>query len=112
MLSNIIHSKMRTQQQQLSEGVLWVRRNHIDMNKKVKLFIVYFPVLLISCQVLVDLLAIINQPLYLKWGFYLNTFFGTNVLFAVFLLAFTLMFRFCRISVWAAVAECAFALYY
>jgi hypothetical protein len=45
-------------------------------------------------------------------AFYLNTFFGTNVYFAVFLLAFTLRMKFCFVSRAAAIAELLFALFY
>lgn len=82
------------------------------MRKKIRIFIVYFPVILVSLQVLVNLLSFIYEPAYKAAGFYLNTFFGTNVLFAGFLVAFTFMFKFCSVSKWAAVAECLFALNY
>lgn len=80
--------------------------------RKAKLFITYFPVILVSLQVLVNLLALFNRPLYDRLGFELNTFFGTNVLFAFFLLVFTYAFRFCDVSRGAAWAEFAFAVNY
>lgn len=82
------------------------------MKKRVKIFIVYFPVILVAGQVLVNLLSFVWMEGYLSAGFYLNTFFGTNVFFAVFLVAFTFMFKFCAVSRWAALAEFAFALNY
>lgn len=82
------------------------------MNKGVKLFVVYFPVILVAGQVLVNLLYFVAREFYISTGFYLNTFFGTNVLFAVFLVVFTYMFKFCTISRWAAFAELAFAANY
>lgn len=82
------------------------------MKKRAKLFIIYFPVILVAAQVAANILYFIDPDLYFKYGFYLNTFVGTNVLFALFLVAFTLMFRFCTISRWAAFAELLFALYY
>lgn len=82
------------------------------MNKKVKLFVVYFPVILIAGQVLVNLSYFVANKFYMNTGFYLNTFFGTNLLFAVFLVAFTYMFKFCTVSRWTAIAELAFAANY
>ena len=80
--------------------------------KKAKLFIIYFPVILVSCQVIVNLLYFIWFDAYINAAFYLNTFFGTNVLFALFLLAFTYWFRFCAVSRYSAWAEILFALNY
>lgn len=80
------------------------------MKNKLKLFIVYFPVLLVSFQVAVNLLYFLWNSFYMSSGFYLNTFFGTNVLFAIFLVAYTFMFKFCKISRWAAIAEVLFAI--
>lgn len=80
--------------------------------KKAKLFIIHFPVILVSCQVIVNLLYFVWFNAYINAAFYLNTFFGTNVLFAVFLLAFTYWFRFCAVSRYSAWAEILFALNY
>lgn len=82
------------------------------MKKYFKLFVIYFPVVLVSCQVLVNLLSFVWPEGYMAAGFYLNTFFGTNVLFAIFLLIFCFMFRFCAVSRWAAGAELLFAVNY
>ena len=82
------------------------------MKRHLKLFIIYFPVVLVSCQVLMNLLSFVMPKAYYAAGFYLNTFFGTNVLFAIFLLCFTLMFRFCDVSRWSAIAEVLFAANY
>lgn len=68
--------------------------------------------ILIACQVAVNLLSFISFNTYVKYGLYLNTFFGTNALFALFLLAFTYWFRFCAVSRYAAWAEVLFALNY
>lgn len=82
------------------------------MRKKLKIFIIYFPIILVSCQVAVNILSFIDNVTYMRLGFYLNTFFGTNVLFAIFLMAFTYWFKFCEVSRYAAVAEVLFALNY
>lgn len=79
------------------------------MRKKVKLFIIYFPVTLVTCQVSVNLLSFILPDLYIKYGFVLNTLFGVNLLFALFLLAFTYWFKFCAVSRYSAWAELLFA---
>lgn len=81
------------------------------MNKRIKLFIIYFPILLVGIQVIVNLLSfVVVLPTHI-W-FYVNTFIGTNVLFSLFLLAFTFMFKFCAVSRWAAGAEVLFGLNY
>lgn len=80
--------------------------------RKVKLFIVYFPILLVTGQVLINLFSFVDNRSYIAAGFYLNTFFGTNVFFSLFLLAFTFSFKFCAVSRAAAVAEFLFAANY
>lgn len=80
--------------------------------RKAKLFVIYFPVILVVAQVIVNLLYFIDKPLYLQSGFYLNTFFGTNVLFAIFLVTYTQLWKFCAVSRWAAVGELFFAVNY
>lgn len=80
--------------------------------KRVKSFIIYFPVILVSIQVLVNIYALLDSTGYYAAGFYLNTFIGTNVLFALFLVAFTFSFNFCQVSRFASVAEILFAVNY
>lgn len=80
--------------------------------KKLKLFIIYFPVILIACQVLVNIFSFINFEIYVKYGFILNTLFGVNFLFALFLLSFTYWFKFCAVSRYSAWAEILFAINY
>lgn len=82
------------------------------MRRNVKIFVIYFPVILVSCQVMANLLFFISPDNYNAWGVVLGTLFGTNAMFAVFLVAFTFMFRFCAISRWSACAELLFAAYY
>jgi hypothetical protein len=82
------------------------------MKKTIKIFITYFPVILIACQVIINLLSFFAPVLYVKAGFILNTLFGVNMLFAMFLLAFTYWFKFCAVSRYAAWAEVLFALNY
>lgn len=82
------------------------------MKNKAKLFVIYFPVTLVALQVMANLLYFIAPAIYNKVGFYLDTFLGTNILFSIFLLCFTFMFRFCSVSRWAAAAECLFGLFY
>lgn len=82
------------------------------MKKIGKLFIIYLPVILVLCQVIVNLVSFVFPEWYIREGFYLNTFFGTNVLFAVFLLAFTYWFKFCAVSRYSAWAEVLFAVNY
>lgn len=82
------------------------------MRKRLKIFIIYLPVILVSAQVAVNLLSFVWPEGYTASGFYLNTFFGTNILFALFLVAFTHWFKFCAVSRYAAWGELAFGLNY
>lgn len=79
------------------------------MKRVIRILIVFFPVMLVAGQVLVNLLSFVFPQVYYATGFYLNTFFGTNVFFALFLVAFTFTMRFCRVSRYAAIAELMFA---
>ncbi len=82
------------------------------MKKKIRIFITYFPVILVGLQVIVNLMSFVFPAAYNVAGFYLNTMFGTNVLFAVFLTMFTFSFPFCYVSRYAAIAELAFGVNY
>lgn len=82
------------------------------MKKIANLFIAWFPVSLVLFQVLGNFLYFVDRPFYVEHGFYLNLFLGTNFYFAIFLLVMTLRLGFCSISVWAAIAELAFAVFY
>ena len=82
------------------------------MNKKLKIFIAYFPVFLIAGQIATNLLYFIAPSAYYAAGFYLNMAFGTNLFFAVFLIGITQWFRFCAISRYAAFAQLSFAIFY
>ena len=63
-----------------------------------------------SRQVMVNLFSFVSFDAYVKYGLVLNTFFGTNALFALFLLSFTYWFKFCAVSRYAAWAEVLFAI--
>lgn len=82
------------------------------MKRAARLFIVYFPVVLVSSQVALNLLSFLARDFYIANAFYLDLTFGTNALVAVFLLALTYGLSFCEISRAAAWAEMAFALNY
>lgn len=82
------------------------------MRYRLKIFITYFPVILVSCQVLTNLLYFAWPSAYYNTGFYLNLFFGTNLMVSLFFLIFTFVFSFCEISRWAAVAEFLYAINY
>lgn len=82
------------------------------MKKAAKIFIVYFPVILVGFQVLLNLMSFVFPQAYMDSGFYLDLMFGTNFLFAFFLIVLTFGFKFCIISRAAAIAECLFALNY
>lgn len=82
------------------------------MKKQIKIFLAYFPVILIAGQVVTNLMYFILPEYYYAWAFYLNMMFGTNLLFALFLVGFTNWFRFCYVSRYAAYAQFLFALFY
>lgn len=65
--------------------------------------------MLVTGQVIVNLMSFIFPQAYMAAGFYLNLFFGTNVFFAIFLTVFTFKFQFCSVSRYAAIAELLFA---
>lgn len=74
------------------------------------MFIIYFPVLLVALQVIINLYALIDREGYNRYGFEINSFIGTNIGFAIYLVAFTWMFNFCAVSRASAVAELAFGI--
>ena len=57
-----------------------------------------------------NLIFFISPEFYYAKGIYLNTLFGGSLMFAVFLVSFTFMFKFCEVSRWAAIAELIFSL--
>ena len=57
--------------------------------RKVRIYIIYFPILLVSFQVIANLFGFLLPEYYSFLVFYLNTFLGTNVLFSIFLLLVT-----------------------
>jgi len=75
-----------------------------SMKRAGLLTIAYFPIVLTSSQLLINLGFIFDliNPSYL---FILNTFFGVNVFFAWFLVLYTRFFSFCVVSQAAAYAE-------
>lgn len=75
-----------------------------------KVFIAYFPVILVSFQVLVNLSYFFYRPFYTALGWHLNAWFGTNILTSIFFLIYTHKYKFCYVSKWAARAEILFAL--
>jgi len=76
------------------------------------LTISWFPVILVTLQVLANVLYFIDADFYYRNGMYLNMAVGTNLLFPLFMLAVAFSFKFCYVSRAAAIAECLFAAYY
>jgi hypothetical protein len=77
-----------------------------------KIFITYFPIILLVFQTAMNNLALINYEAYLSIGFYLSAFLGTNILYAVFSVLYTFYFKFCSISRAAAIAQLLFGIFY
>lgn len=82
------------------------------MKRTARLLVVYFPIVLVSFQVLLNLLSFIDNDFYIRNAFYLDLTFGTNILICFLFLALTYGFKFCEISKAAAWAEMAFAINY
>lgn len=84
------------------------------MKKKFRLYAIWLPVIIVAFQVLVNLLYLLpdTRPLYYKAAFYLNLFFGTNILYSFGLVAMAFGFSLCSWTKWAAIAELLFAINY
>lgn len=63
---------------------------------------------MVSGQVSANIISFVWPEGYQAGAFYLNHFFGCNMLFAIFLVAFTHWFKFCTISRYTAWAELLF----
>ena len=77
-----------------------------------KIFITYFPIILLFLQIVMNNLALINHDAYLSIGFYLGAFLGTNILYAAFSVGYTFYFNFCSVSRAAAIAQLLFGVFY
>jgi hypothetical protein len=82
------------------------------MRKASNLLISLFPVILVTAQVLCNILYLIDKPLYISKCFYLNWAFGNGAWVSFIMLLFTFRLRLCFVSRAAAIAECIFALWY
>lgn len=82
------------------------------MRKATNIFLAYSPVILIAGQLLCNSLWFFDRVDYYRYGFYLNTFFGTNVAFGLFLVVLTHRLKFCRVSIACAYAQIAYAVNY
>ena len=80
------------------------------MKNKAKLFLAYFPVIFLGCQMAANVLYFVAPEIYITKGLLLNALFGGSLLFAIFLVCFTFIFRFCEVSRWAAIAELIFGI--
>lgn len=89
-----------------------MKRLRYKINRLSKLYVIYFPVILIAGQVLVNLSSFVVPHWYIKSAFYLNLSFGTNILISLMLLRYVFMFRMCSVSRACAWAEVAFAVNY
>jgi hypothetical protein len=94
-------------------GKYWFRPGRsTKMKYWLKIFVAFYPVMLVTCQVIVNLIAVIHYPTYVKHGFYFGLFFGTNLSFSIVFIAMCHLFKFCRISIYCAYAELAFGIAY
>lgn len=82
------------------------------IGRRLKLYAIYFPIILVSLQVLANLLYFVKEDWYYESSFYLNWAIGTNGGFAIFLLILVYWLPLCSVSRWAAWAEVLFAVYY
>lgn len=78
------------------------------MKRSSKWLIVNFPIIIVFLQVVANFLYAIYEPLYSKLFFFISGLCGMNWVTALFMVAFTFYFRFCRISRVCALAELVF----
>lgn len=80
--------------------------------RKARLFLAYSPLLLVSFQVLINLLSFVWKDAYYSYSFYWNLLFGNNMIYSISMLILTYTGSFCKISRAAAFAEVLFAFNY
>lgn len=76
------------------------------------ILIAYFPLMLLSFQVLADIVYLISFKAYASAYFYLGWSMGGSFLVSLLLIAITERFKFCEVSKWAARAQMAFSIVY
>lgn len=91
---------------------MMMKRISILIRKVSDFILIFFPVMLVGGQVIVNLLYFYKPEWYYGSAFWLNFSLGTNGFFALFLLILTHRLRMCGVSKWAAYAEVLFALNY
>lgn len=82
------------------------------MKRAATIFLAYFPLALLTFQVLADILYLISFKTYASLYFYLSWAMGSSFLLALFLIIFTERLKFCEVSKWAARAQMLFSIVY
>ncbi len=77
-----------------------------------KIFIKYFSIILLSLQVIADLIWVFSPVFYDNIKFYLDVITGTNFFVSLYFVVFIQLYKFCSISKYAAIAEVLFAIAY
>jgi hypothetical protein len=71
------------------------------MHKLAKIFVSYYPIIILSGIMIVNLIGLINYPWYLENAFWLNCMLGLSFLNTLRDLAMLKLFKFCEVSKYA-----------
>lgn len=82
------------------------------MKRITTLFIAYFPLALLTFQVIADIVYLISFKSYASAYFYLGWSMGSSFLYSLLLIAMTERLKFCEVSKWAARCQMAFSIVY
>lgn len=82
------------------------------MKERVKIAMVFSPIVLLAGQVLSNLLYMCMPDMYIKLYPVLGTFFGFNMIAALLMTSITYYFNFCKVSRAAAISQIVFGIFY
>jgi len=82
------------------------------MKERLKIAMIFSPIVLLGGQVLSNLLYMGLPNIYLKLYPVLGTFFGFNMIAAILMTSMTYYFNFCKVSRAAAISQIIFGIFY
>jgi len=82
------------------------------MKERVKIAMIFSPIVLLAGQVLSNLLYMGLPDMYIKLYPVLGTFFGFNMIAALLMTSMTYYFNFCKVSRAAAISQIIFGIFY
>jgi hypothetical protein len=82
------------------------------MKERIKIAMIFSPIVLLSGQVLSNLLYMGLPDIYIKLYPILGTFFGFNMIAAILMTSMTYYFNFCKVSRAAAICQIIFGVFY